>query len=152
MTPLQLALSEGCYNARCNNSSTIVVLLLELRADPNVPDASGRPPILTAINSKSTQLVQLLLDHNADPNAKTTRMRFSSAEHTFLSRNYEMAQLLPKNGGRIDDRAAEIMEVLRSDRKLTDLLKKQYEREYEKDDARKDEVLQGKSETLRSLW
>lgn len=60
-TPLHLAVKihkDGSHDAICK-------MLLEEKADPNIPDNEGNTPLDTAMRNRSESLVQLLKKHGA---------------------------------------------------------------------------------------
>ena len=60
-TPLHLAIKihkDGSHDAICK-------MLLEEKADPNIPDNEGNTPLDTAMRKRSDSLVQLLKDYGA---------------------------------------------------------------------------------------
>ncbi len=57
----------GLHWALVRERSEIIVLLLELGADPNRPTASGRIPLNIAMRSGQANAVKLLLAAGADP-------------------------------------------------------------------------------------
>lgn len=59
-TPLQLAVVGG--------NQSIVAMLLEAGANPNVTDERGRTPLHWTVQNQQMEIAKLLLEHHADPN------------------------------------------------------------------------------------
>ena len=93
-TPLQIAISEGNYQDVLNliengadisqilskkilppvhlaikyKHMDILKLLLNYKANPNLPTSNGVVPLITAINSGNDEAVSILLQYGANPN------------------------------------------------------------------------------------
>jgi ankyrin repeat protein len=61
ITPLSLACTNG--------SARFVALLLDARANPNTPIATGETPLMTCAATGNAEAVRLLISHGADVNA-----------------------------------------------------------------------------------
>lgn len=66
----QTALIKMLLSADRRHNIDMVGVLLELGADPNVPDQDGVPPLHHAIDNNNVDQVKLLLAHHADKMAK----------------------------------------------------------------------------------
>ena len=90
--------------AIAHRQTSVVQMLLEMRADANAKDANGDYPLDLAAQKGDTQIVQLLLAHGADV---TLRNRSGSAPiHTAaLNGHTEIVKLLLDKGADINSRA-----------------------------------------------
>uniref|UniRef100_A0A0A9VX16 Ankyrin-3 n=1 Tax=Lygus hesperus TaxID=30085 RepID=A0A0A9VX16_LYGHE len=64
-TPLHRAVGGG------SDKKSIVLLLLDYKADPNAPDINGLTPLHWAATLGNTDFGTILLDHGANPNVQT---------------------------------------------------------------------------------
>lgn len=56
--------------AAINSRRDIAALLLERKANPNLPDAEGIPPIMHAVINEDLPMVKLLISYGAQPSAQ----------------------------------------------------------------------------------
>lgn len=71
----------------------LVILLLERKADPNIPDATGSTPLFWAVKFGNTELVELLLKNKADKLIKDS-MGMTPFEYALKTDNKEIINLL----------------------------------------------------------
>lgn len=62
LSPLAAAVAEG-------HDDIVQILLQKYKADPNIPDAQGRTPLMYAVEHDRDEAVRLLLKYKADVNA-----------------------------------------------------------------------------------
>lgn len=69
-TKLEDRLDTALRSAVFGGCGSLIELLLDKGANPNIKDRRGEPLIISAIRNGHTELVQVLLKHGADPNKK----------------------------------------------------------------------------------
>lgn len=90
-TPLHLAVEKGFR--------TVCETLLTRGADPNINDASGTPPIYSAVRQTDDAILRLLLARGAKVNPSPGKKNYTPL-HTASSTN--IAQILIENGAVVD--------------------------------------------------
>jgi len=77
-----------------------IKILLNYKADPNLPSNDGRIPLHNAVSKKELNIINLLLQFNSNPNAKN-KLYSQSPLHLAMknSVNISIVDLLIKHGG-----------------------------------------------------
>ncbi|KAJ5907332.1 hypothetical protein N7495_000014 [Penicillium taxi] len=92
-------LNEAAH--QCDSES--MRLLLLFKANPNIPDSDGKPPLLLSVEKSFVEGVMLLLQSGADPNYRAKPELESPLSFCIFNSNIRLMQTLLAHGGNLKE-------------------------------------------------
>lgn len=91
LSPMGTALSAACFKG----DLSLVTLLLENEANPNIADQNGTTPLIYAVMAKNEELVDVLLKYKATK-TNVDKNNMSAMDYARMSKNQEIINKLNK--------------------------------------------------------